>query len=279
MMKKRILLVLAVVVLLLSMFLAGCKELNGVTQETYDKAVAELNEFKARYTDALTKYDDLLKEKDAVDAQLQEARAEIADLQNQITSLQGENSLTGATLAETAEKIVKYYHDTHVYTTSDYFVCSDMASEVWNMLKAQGISSVIVVGNKDAAIGDILQSNHAWVLAKVDGGKDLALETTGGYSVLASQNPLYYRGWTFASPADLKANNDLRKEYNIRVEIRNNINNEANKVVDLHNNSSSQTQADKYKAVYDKLVELRTEQENILNNIMAQINSLATVLL
>ena len=272
-MKKRILLALIVVVLLFSAAFTGCQA-KGIAQDVYDKAVAQLQEIQDKYTDALTKYDELQKDKDAVDAQLEEARTTIARLQSQLD----ESGLVGATPTETAEKIVKYYHDTHVYTTIDYFVCSDMASDVWNMLKAQGISSVIVVGSKDAAISDILQSDHAWVLAKVEGGKDLALETTGGYSVPASQNPLYYRGWAFDSPADLKANNDLRKEYNIRVGIRNNINDEANEVIDLYNNSTTQAQADKYKAVIDKLVELRTEQEAILNDIMTQINGLATVI-
>jgi outer membrane murein-binding lipoprotein Lpp len=265
MMKKRILLVLAAIILLLPLVMAGCQQ-GGIAQDVYDRVVAQLKDIQAKYTDAQTKYDELQKEKDAVEAQLQAARAEIADLQNQITGLQGENQLTGATLAETAEKIVKYYHETHVYSSYDLFVCSDMASEVWNMLKAQGISSVIVVGNKDAAISDILQSNHAWVLAKVEGGKDLALETTAGYSVPASQYPLYYRGWTFASPADLKDYGNLVREYNVRVGFRNILADEMNKANGINN------------TLYYKLKELKVAQETILNNIRAQINGLATVL-
>jgi predicted nuclease with TOPRIM domain len=262
-MKKRILLSLVAVVLLLSIFLAGCKELSGVAQETYDRVVAELKDAQARYTDALTKYDELQTEKAAVEAQLQEARATIARLQSQLS----ESGLTGATPAETAEKIVKYYHETHIYSSYDLFVCSDMASEVWNMLKAQGIASVIVVGNKDAAIGDILQSNHAWVLAEVTPGKYLALETTGGHSVPVSQNPLYYRGWSFGSPADLKSYQTLVQEYNVRVGLRNTLASEMNEAHGVNN------------TLYEKLKELKVEQEAILNDIKAQINSLATVLL
>jgi hypothetical protein len=278
MMKKRILLVLTTVVLLLSIFLVGCQQ-GGIARDVYDKVVAELKDAQAKYTDALTKYDELQKEKAATDTQLQAAQAEIAELENQLASLQGESQLTGATLTETAEKIVKYYHETHVYTTIDYFVCSDMASEVWNMLKAQGISSVIVIGNKDAAISDILQSNHAWVLAKVEGGKDLALETTGGYAVPASQNPLYYRGWTFASPADLKNYNTLVQEYNVRVVLRNTLAGEVNEAADKYNNATTSSERDKWLTLHDKLKELQVAQETILNNIRAQINSLATVLL
>jgi|GEM_PF-2501690 len=276
-MKKKIGLALIVIVLLLSAVLAGCPE-GGIAQEVYDKVVAELQEIQAKYTDALTKYDELKSEKDAVDAQLKDCQAAAAQLESQLAALQGEYELTGATLAETAEKIVKYYHETHIYSKYDLFVCSDMAAEVWNMLKAQGINSIIVVGNKDAPIVDILQSNHAWVLAQVEDGKYLALETTGGYSILASKNPLYYRGWSFDSPADLKSYNTLVQEYNVRVEFRNVLANEVNQVTELYNNSSSQAEADKWLALREKLLELKVDQENILNNLETQIYSLAAVI-
>jgi hypothetical protein len=156
------------------------------------------------------------------------------------------------------------------------FICSDMSSEVWNMLKAEGINAKIVVGNKDAAIGDILLSDHAWVHAEIAPGEYLALETTGGYVVTESENPLYYKGWSFDSPADLKANNDLIKEYNVRVEIRNQIAVEVNEVLNEHNEATNQTTADKFKAVYDKLMELKDGQEIELNKIKTEIDSLAT---
>jgi spermidine/putrescine-binding protein len=104
------------------------------------------------------------------------------------------------------------------------------------------------------------------------------LETTGGYVVKKSEHPLYYRGWAFSSPADLKSHNDMVKEYNIRVGFRNQINTEANKVAALYNASTNPTDAAKYKAVYDKLVELRTSQETTLNNLMSSINKLATAI-
>jgi hypothetical protein len=262
---------------LLSIVLAGCQELGGVAQETYDKVVAELQDIQAKYTDAQTKYDALQSEKTAVDAQLKDCQAKTSALESQLSSQQGENQLTGATPAETAEKIVKYYHETHVYSTYDLFVCSDMAAEVWNMLKAQSISSIIVVGNKDAAIGDILQSNHAWVLAEVAPGQYLALETTGGYSVAASKNPLYYRGWSFKSPADLKSYGTLVREYNVRVDFRNMLAGEVNAATDKYNSAATQSERDKWLTLHDKLKELQVAQETILNNIMAQINGLATV--
>jgi hypothetical protein len=142
-----------------------------------------------------------------------------------------------------------------------------MASEVWNMLKAQNISAVIVVGNKDALISDILLSNHAWVLATVAPGEYLALETTGGYAVRKSDNPRYYIGWSFNSPADLKANNDYVKELNLRAAFGKQLNDESNKAFNAGNN-----------ALYQKLVELFTAQQTEINNLKAKIKKLATPL-
>jgi hypothetical protein len=93
--------------------------------------------------------------------------------------------------------------------------------------------------------------------------------------VTAAKNPLYYKGWYFNSPTDLKAHNDFVKEYNLRVNFRNQINEEYNKVVVLYNNATNQAEADKYQAVLAKLLELRTAQEAELNNIMGHINGLA----
>ena len=273
-MNRKVLLSLVTAVLLLSLVLVGCQS-GGIAQDVYDKVAAQLADAQAKITEAQNKLNELQASKDAAEKEL---KTRIAELEAQLAGLQGqlsESGLVGATKAETAEKIVKYYHDTHEYSTTDLFICSDMSSEVWNMLKAQGISARIVVGNVHNAISDILQSDHAWVLAEVAPGKYLALETTGGRVVPESENPLYYKGWYFNSPADLKRHNQLVREYNVRVGIRNQINTEANEVVDEHNKATNQTTADKLKAVYDKLVELRDTQETELNNIMAEINSLA----
>ncbi len=267
-MKKRISLILLTITLMVSLILSGCQTGNGISQAQYDQLNAQLQQAQQQLAACDKEKSDLQSQKSDADAQLKDARAQVSALQSQVAEVQaqlGESSLVGATPAETAAKIVKYYHDTHVYSTYDFFVCSDMASEVWNMLKAQGISAVIVVGDVHNLVSDILQSNHAWVLATVGSGEVLALETTAGRSVSKSENAYYYIGWSFKSPAELKANNDLRKEYNVRVEFRNQLNNEANKAL-----------AENNYALYEKLVELRTAQETELNNIMSQINQLAT---
>jgi outer membrane murein-binding lipoprotein Lpp/predicted Fe-Mo cluster-binding NifX family protein len=277
MMKKKILLALIIAVLLLSFILTGCQT-AGITQAQYDQLAAQLKDSQAKITEAQNDLTKLQSEKSAVDAQLKDALATINSLKGQVGGLKEQATLTGATPAETAAKIVKNYIETLVYSTIDYFICSDMASEVWNMLKAQGIKAVIVVGNKDTAISNILQSDHAWVLAEVGPGEHLALEATGGYVVTKSDNRLYYRGWSFDSPTSLKSHNELVREYNTRVSIIMDIQNEAKLVADEHDRSTDPVTADKLLAVYNKLVEVRDKMDAELKNIKAELEGLANPL-
>jgi outer membrane murein-binding lipoprotein Lpp len=277
-MKRKLLLPIITIVLLFSLAMAGCQA-GGIPQAQYDQLNAQLADVQAKLAQAQNDLNKLQADKSAADKQFQDAQATIAGLQDQLKSQAQENSLVGATPAETAAKIVKYYHETHVYTTYDLFICADMAAEVWNMLKAQGINSVIAVGDVEKPITDIIQSTHGWVLAEVATGQYLALETTGGYVVHKSEHPLYYAGWTFDSPANLKSYTQMIREYNIRVAVRNEINHEVNAAGELLNNAASQAEADKYQAVYDKLVELRGAQEAELNSLMAEIQKLARPLL
>jgi len=274
---KRIILGLIAVVLLLSVTLVGCQT-AGITQAQYDQLATQLTDAQAKLSKMQNDLTKLQAEKSTIDSQLKDAQSRIASLQGQVGGLKEQATLTGATPAETAAKIVKNYIETHVYSTIDYFICSDMASEVWNMLKAQGIKAVIVVGNKDTAISNILQSDHAWVLAEVNPGEYLALEATGGYVVPRSKNPLYYRGWSFDSPVSLKSHNERVREYNTRVSIIMDIQNEVKVVADEHDRSTDPITADKLLAVYNKLVEVRDKMDAELKNIKAELDALATPL-
>jgi hypothetical protein len=248
----------------------------------YDRVNAQLSESQARITELQRELQiqisEPVEQSDTVDVEIKAAEAKIAELQNQIINLKDQYELVGGTPAETAENIIEYYHQTHVYSTWDMFVCSDMSSEVWNMLKAQGINGIVVIGNVDVAVGDILQSDHAWVMAEVVSGEYLALETTAGYVVPKHQNPLYYRGWFFDNPAKIKDNNQLVWEYNTRVAIHNQIVDEDRKVVEEHNRATSQNTADKLEAVHDKLSGLVKAQQAELSKIKTQIDGLATEL-
>ena len=280
-MHRKVLLGLVAGLFLLSFALVGCQ--GGIAQELYDKIVAQLEdaqaqiaEVQAKLTEAQDKLNDLQAEKEAVAAELEAAQAKAGELEEQVSWLIEQYELVGATKAETAENIVRYYHETHEYSAADLFICDDMASGVWNMLKAQGIDAVIAVGDIDVPISDIVLSDHTWVLAEVAPGENLALETTAGIVVPESENPLYYRGWTFDSPGELKSYRQLVNEYNVRVVIRNQISHDADEVFADYQQETNPTTRDKLKAVYDKLIELRDQHEAKLNEIRAEFEGLAT---
>jgi CheY-like chemotaxis protein len=121
----------------------------------------------------------------------------------------------GETLYEKNVEIVKgiaqEYHSTHTYLgvqtgqSSDMYVCIDMAKDVWNMVKTRGINAVIEVGNVKTDITSINDADHAWVLAEAGPMQWLAVETTGGFVVTKDENPRYYTGLQFETPADMKA--------------------------------------------------------------------------
>ncbi len=276
-MKKKVLVILMATVFLLSFAMMGCG--GGVSQQSYDQLAAQYEDTRAALADIQAQMADLEKEKAAARSALDDCEDDIAALEAEVENLKEQYELVGSTPAETAAKIVKYYYDTHVYSTFDLFICSDMASEVWNMLKAQGINAIIAIGDTNNVVSDILQCNHAWVLAEVAPGEYLALEATGGYVVKKGENPYYYNGWYFDSPSDLKRHNELVREHNTRVGIIKDIHDEVIAVAAEHDAATNPVTAEKLKAVYDKLVEVRDAQDAKLKQVKAELDSLAKRLL
>jgi outer membrane murein-binding lipoprotein Lpp len=281
-MKKKILIALATVVVLFSVIFTGCS--GGVSQSKYDQIVDQLADAESQLTqcqsDLAASQQDLAAlqtEKDDLDSLYQDTVSQLSDVTQQLDDLRAQYEYVGMTKAEIAEQIVINYEASHLYE-KDVYDCNNMASDVWNMLKAQGIDAVIVVGSVEHVITDILQSDHAWVLAEVAPGEFLALDATIGHAFTPDTGSRYFRGWTFASPADLKANDDLRTEYNTRVLFIYLLNNEANIAANLYNNSTSQAEADKWLALYNKLLEIRDGQDALLDTLMSQILALATEL-
>lgn len=160
---------------------------------------------------------------DELKAELRTAEAHTAELESQIQDLRQRYELAGETPSDTAQRIVKHYHETHIYSAYDFFVCGDMSLDVWDMLKAHGIQALIKIGNVEKEAKDITEVDHAWVLAETSPGCYLALETTGGYAVWSKDNPLYYEGWSFDNPREYKRFAELRYEYNTCVAILENL--------------------------------------------------------
>ena len=290
---RRMLFSVIISILLLSFILTGCQS-TGISQDMYDKLKSQYDEVVDKYEALTSATGETQTEIPGISKEMEAVLAENADLQGQIDELVDKYVLEGATPAETAENIVRYYHETHVYDATDLFVCADMAAEVWNMLKAQGINALITVGDLNRQITDIARCKHSWVLAEIGPGEYLALETTGGVVKPRGTNPEYYRGWTFDTPAAEKDWQRLARDFNTRLEIVNYMNIEINiadieyhSAIDQYNtmvingmgNLDEQEEIiNKLLAVRDKLVEIRKSMEEKLYNIQDQMESLATQL-
>ena len=116
------------------------------------------------------------------------------------------------------QQIVKDYHAIHTYSIEDYYICADMAQDVWNIVDTQGIPALLVAGNIENPETDRKNYNHAWVIAEVSPGQWIALETTAGNLVTRMANPNYFKGIFFKNPKDMKTYLDYTKEYNNELE-------------------------------------------------------------
>jgi hypothetical protein len=108
------------------------------------------------------------------------------------------------------KNIVEEYHKTHTYNLPDMYACAQMSQDVWDMVETRGINATIGVGKIDGDITSIQDADHAWVLAEIAPGENIAMETTGGYlvcsfpGICAVNNPRYYKGWIFTTPKKLQ---------------------------------------------------------------------------
>lgn len=217
-MRNKLVLVLATVIISFPHLFTGCG--SGISQEEYNKVSVQLQDSQTQVAQ--------------LQSEIKASQAQVDGLKSEIAKLKERYELVGKTPGETAEKIVKRYHEMHVYSEYDLYVCSDMALGVWDMLKAQGINAVIQVGRVDRAIKDITETDHAWVLAEVSPGEYLALETTQGYTISKKDNPLYYQGWSFQNPKEFKKFFELMNECNTRANIINQSVSKADKVYEQY---------------------------------------------
>lgn len=269
-MRKRLLIGFIAAIMILSVLLTGC-ETGGINQDVYDEVIDQLGIAQQQITELIEETNPLeipdIGVMDELKASLKTAQAEIADLIDTYV-------LEGDTTAETVAKIAKYYNDTHEYSASNLFVCSDMASEIWNMLKAAGINAIVAIGSRDVVVTDIVQCDHAWVLAEVAPGEYLAVETTAGITITKAENAYYYRGWYYDNPAKIKDYNYWVKEYNTRIEIHNELVTADQAAVSLYNQNNSSSQLD----IHEKLMELIEAMRDDMNALIVKINNLATPL-
>ena len=117
------------------------------------------------------------------------------------------------------EDILINFDKTHTYSAEDDFMCVDMSTELWNVIKTAGYGAMICIGNVDEDISyemNLLNwinlMNHAWVKVEVQPFTWIAAESTGGYLVFGEgsggdydvESELYYEGICFDNPAEYK---------------------------------------------------------------------------
>ncbi len=116
--------------------------------------------------------------------------------------------------------LMKDYHSKHSYLKEDFFVCSDMAIEVWDIIKTAGIKAKLMVGNIERDIVKhksdheyIAEMNHVWVMAEVVPSDWIPVETTAGI-IIHPKIPsfeLYNKGTSFETPRLFKEFSESRR--------------------------------------------------------------------
>ncbi|NOR48720.1 MAG: hypothetical protein GQ533_11870 [Methanosarcinaceae archaeon] len=139
------------------------------------------------------------------------------------------------------EQIASDYYATHTYTSDDVFDCDNMAQDIWNMLKTQGINAEIIIGNVEISEPITLEDcNHAWILAEVSPDVWMAIEGTGGY--LVYDNEGYYKGFTFKDPKNYNEFLRVYGDYEYQYEGYENYRLYYNELVDKYNNADYYSQ-------------------------------------
>jgi outer membrane murein-binding lipoprotein Lpp len=275
-MKNRIFIVVLAALVLLSLVIAGCSS-AGVDQSKYDDLATQLAAAQSQLSKAQSDLAALQTAKTASDTGSKDIQTQLADAQKQVSDLQSQYEFKGLTVEQKAAQIIKNYHSIHEYEANIYD-CNDMSGDVWNILKAEGISSILAIGSIDNSITDIIDSDHAWVLAQMPDGSYLALETTGGYTVTRAENPKYYKGWAFTSPDKVADYHVYVDEYNEAVNIGRMLSTEDTVILNAYNASANQAEADKWMAVHNEIGTLVTKVQAEMKTIHDKIDALVVVL-
>ena len=146
------------------------------------------------------------------------------------------SELNEASKVEKVESIAQDYYRTHTYIDDDIFDCDNMAQDVWNILRTEGINSKIVVGNVNET-GNLTIENcdHVWLLAEVSPNEWIAVETTNGEVVYKEDNENYYEGFLFSNPKNYREFIKLYGDYNYQFADFENEKEYYNYLVDIYN--------------------------------------------
>ena len=137
------------------------------------------------------------------------------------------------------ERIAQDYHRTHTYIDDDVFDCDNMAQDVWNILKTDGIDSKIVLGNVNKTGNLTIEDcDHVWLLAEVSSNEWIAVETTNGEVIYKEDNENYYEGFIFNNPKNYRDFIKLYGYYNFQLADYENEKKYYNDLVDMYNDGT-----------------------------------------
>lgn len=110
-------------------------------------------------------------------------------------------------------EIGRQYHASHIYIAGETD-CNDMTIDIWNMLLAQNIKSVIVIGNLDNPLAGFSECDHAWLNVFDPEGLITAIEPTTGqvfYGDTPGADPYWTGSFLYKKPSDLRS--DIMKRW------------------------------------------------------------------
>jgi len=117
--------------------------------------------------------------------------------------------LDNSSLRSTVSSIRDEYFDTHDYVLGESDL-HEMVLDIWEMLKAEDITSYIILGNQSLEYESFQQCNYAWLLI-FGRSSSFALDCeTGsvrsrGWRGSSSSYSQYWEGYIYLYPSDLRA--------------------------------------------------------------------------
>lgn len=196
-----------------------------------EQAEATIRITKTERNDFRDERDALQREYDRLKRQWQDRNVELAQLEQHIASLYEQlypaNPTHNLSVSEVRSNPAywnmawgKDYHalqQTVLDANNAYFSihtyiegetdCNDMACDIWNILHARGVTSIIVIGNLNLGNELFVDCDHAWLLIVDSQGYGFALEPTNGQLYFGGDAEIdqYLEGFCYARPSDLRA--------------------------------------------------------------------------
>lgn len=126
-------------------------------------------------------------------------------VQAKVIPTQPERILEGGNAAvniSIINELVRNYYDSHQYY-EDIYDCDQMASDLWDQARANGLEARLVLGNYMKNVNSPMDIDHAWVIVMTSNDEWLAADPTSGTLQFFTSSPRYYHGIVMNNPAEM----------------------------------------------------------------------------